>query len=320
MIGEFDLIKSYFSNLQELSPGLALGIGDDAAVVDVPVGHQLVVATDTLVCGMHFPESLDPEYIAARTLLTNLSDLAAMGAEPRWFSLALTLPESNPDWLQRFSEGLARVARQYGCSLIGGDTTRGPLTVTITVHGVVPRGTALTRSGAKMGDRVFVTGSPGKGAAGLAAVLGQLEDLTADQHQQLVDYFVNPVPRLMLGSRLRAVASAAIDISDGLLADLGHICKLSGVGAELSLNALPLLKGAGGIGAEQLQQWALSGGDDYELCFTAPESAAEELAQIAKVTDTPVHHIGRIIEGSGVYCLDSNNKKVSTHSNGYSHF
>ncbi|WIO73966.1 thiamine-phosphate kinase [Porticoccaceae bacterium LTM1] len=320
MIGEFDLIKSYFSDLQELSPGLVLGIGDDAAVVNVPADQQLVVATDTLVSGVHFPEDLDPGYIAARTLLTNLSDLAAMGAEPRWFTLALTLPESNPDWLQRFSEGLAKAARQYRCSLIGGDTTRGPLTVTIAIHGVVPKGAALTRSGAQVGDLVFVSGQPGKGAAGLAAVLGQLEGLAAEQYQQLVDYFVGPVPRLALGVQLRNLASATIDVSDGLLADLGHICRLSGVGAELSLEALPLLSTVSGIAVQQLQQWVLSGGDDYELCFTVPESAVGELAQIAKDTDTPVHRIGRIIEGNGVYCLDSHNKKVSTHSNGYSHF
>ena len=241
MTGEFELIKKYFSGLQQLSDGVVLGIGDDAAVLELKAGEQLVVATDTLVEGVHFPAGLDGEHIAARTLLTNLSDLAAMGAEPRWFTLALTLPEARPEWLASFSAGLSRVATACGCALVGGDTTSGPLTVTITIHGTVPAGQALTRSGAKPGDTVFVTGFPGLGAAGLACVLGELALADQSDRQQLRDKFLNPQPRLDTGQQLRDIASAVIDISDGLLADLGHICHRSGVGAKLQLAKLPAL-------------------------------------------------------------------------------
>ena len=236
MAGEFELIQQYFCGLQELSTGLVLGIGDDAAVLELAAGEQLVVATDTLVEGVHFPVGLDAGHIAARTLLTNLSDLAAMGADPRWFTLALTLAEASETWLAGFSRGLSRVASRYRCALVGGDITRGSLTVTITVHGVVPCGQALTRCGASSGDSIFVTGTPGLGAAGLRCLSGELAVEESEAvRQRLVDKFLNPSPRLGTGRQLRGIASAVIDISDGLVADLGHICSRSAVGARLDL-------------------------------------------------------------------------------------
>ena len=320
-VGEFDLIDNYFSGLQGLSPGVVLGIGDDAAVLELAAKEQLVVSTDTLVAGVHFPVGLDAEHIAARTLLTNISDLAAMGAEPRWFTLALTLPEANREWLAGFSAGLSRVARAYRCALVGGDTTSGPLTVTITVHGVVPEGRALTRNGAKPGDIIFVSGAPGLGAAGLAGVQGKLALSNELQQQQLCNKFLSPEPRLDVGQQLRGIASAAIDISDGLLADLGHICERSGVGANVQLGKLPELPWLSGqVSPEQQRQWVLSGGDDYELCFTA---AADDLSQLERISgelSVPFTAIGEIVAEDKVVCLDQHGQPVAVATQGYQHF
>lgn len=324
MPGEFELIKTYFSGLQQLASGVVLGIGDDAALLQVPADHQLVVATDTLVADVHFPADMAPEYIAARSLLVNLSDLAAMGAEPRWFSLALTLPQADSDWLAAFSRGLAETATTHQCALIGGDTTRGSLTITITVHGVVPTGKALTRSAAQPGDHIVVTGEPGLGTAGLQAVLGKLALTSVSGQQKLLDKFQSPFPRLIFGKQLRGLASSAIDISDGLLADLGHICQRSEVGAELELSALPSLGWLGEqVTAEQRQQWALTGGDDYELCFTVSDTELAAVRKLAQQSDTSITVVGRIVEGSGVTLFDPVGVDVSAHylkKSGYQHF
>lgn len=323
-IGEFDLIRQYFSNLQAIRPGVVIGIGDDAAVLEFPPNRQLVVATDTLVAGVHFPKKLGAEHIGARALLVNLSDLAAMGAEPLWFTLALTLPQASASWLSAFSKGLSDVATAYSCALVGGDTTCGPLTITITVHGAVPPGEALTRRGAQPGDRVYVTGTPGLGAAGLACLQGELEVDDERVRRQLLDGFLKPRPRLDVGQRLRGVASAAIDISDGLLADLGHICEQSQVGAQLEWEALPNLdRLMDTVTAEQRRQWVLGGGDDYELCFTAPENKSAAVQALAAEIGAPITRIGRIVSTavtSKVLCQDKHGKKVSVHKQGYQHF
>ncbi len=324
IVGEFDLIRQYFSGLQHLSSGVCLGVGDDAAVLDVPADQQLVVATDTLVSGVHFPQDLDAEHIAARALLVNLSDLAAMGADPLWFTLALTLPTADSGWLQAFSSGLSRVATACGCALVGGDTTRGPLTVTITVHGAVPKGQALTRSGAAPGDTVFVTGTPGLGAAGLAFLQGELDVGDETGRERLRQQFVNPHPRLEEGKRLRGLASAAIDISDGLLADLEHICTQSSVGAEVSLTALPCPAWlADQVSTEQFREWSLCGGDDYELCFTVARNKMADIEALIDSEVLPATPIGQIVSSnitSGIRCLDESRAEVSIHNHGYKHF
>ncbi|MGS2722808.1 thiamine-phosphate kinase [Porticoccus sp. GXU_MW_L64] len=318
-MNEFQLIQRYFSGLQQLADGVVLGIGDDAAVLDIPPGEQLVVTTDTLVEGVHFPGDISAEQIACRALGSNLSDLAAMGAQPRWFSLALTLPNVDNTWLAGFSEGLAQLAKAYGCALIGGDTTRGPLSVTITAQGTVPRGSALTRCGARPGDRIFVSGVPGMGAAGLACLQGDFAADDGDVRHQLLNRFLSPEPRLQLGLQLRAIASASIDISDGLLADLGHICQRSGVGAQLDIKALQTLPWPAALPADgQLLQWTLAGGDDYELCFVVPESKLDAL--YALQSEPAITAIGEIVEGEGLWAVDGNGQCTGLSASGYKHF
>ena len=318
-MNEFGLIQQYFSDLQDCADGVVLGIGDDAAVLQLSPDEQLVVATDTMVEGVHFPADLDGEHVASRALASNLSDLAAMGAEPRWFTLALTLPELNKNWLASFSQGLSKLARRYRCALVGGDTTRGPLTVTITVHGMVPTGEAIRRAGANLGERLFVSGIPGMGAAGLACLQGDITGITDASRQQLLSCFINPQPRLQLGEQLRTIASAAIDISDGLVADLGHICQRSGVGAKIYLDALQKLPWPTELKQDKrLLPWTLAGGDDYELCFAVPPERIDALAALP--VDLPLTEIGEVVVGEAVQVIDANNQVVPVAANGYQHF
>ncbi|MCV6605465.1 MAG: thiamine-phosphate kinase [Porticoccaceae bacterium] len=316
---EFGLIQRYFCGLQNLAEGVVLGIGDDAAILQIPPGEQLVVTTDTLVEGVHFPTELAAGQVASRALASNLSDLAAMGAEARWFSLALTMPGVDSDWLASFSEGLARLAHIYGCALVGGDTTRGPLSVTITAQGTVPEGKALTRSGARVGDQLFVSGLPGMGAAGLACLQGELSVEDEETHLQLLEQFLCPEPRLQLGLQLRTIASAAIDISDGLVADLNHICARSGVAAHLDRHTLmqlpwPIIL----AGDKRLLPWTLAGGDDYELCFSVPPSQLSRL--MALPTELPITRIGEVVAGEGVYSINANGEATPMAIEGYQHF
>ncbi|MDM3872071.1 thiamine-phosphate kinase [Porticoccus sp. W117] len=316
---EFGLIQRYFSGLQQLADGVVLGIGDDAAVLEIPPHEQLVVTTDTLVEGVHFPADIAAEHVASRALGSNLSDLAAMGAEPRWFSLALTLPQVDADWLAGFSQGLAQLSRTHRCALVGGDTTRGPLSVTITVHGTVPRNKALTRCGACPGDRLFVSGVPGMGAAGLACLQGDWDVADSGARQQLLNRFLKPEPRLQLGLKLRGIASAAIDISDGLLADLGHICQRSGVGAQLDIKALEALPWPETLNTEKrLLRWTLAGGDDYELCFAVPEKNLDALSALQ--SELAITAIGEVMEGEGLWTIDGNGQRTELSASGYQHF
>ena len=270
MPDEFSLINRYFSACGAAGNDTLLGVGDDCALLAPPSGEVLAVTTDTLLAGVHFPLDSPARLIAQRTLAVNLSDMAAMGATPRWFQLALTLPDTDQDWLADFSGGLNAMACQFNCALVGGDTTRGPLAISITLMGSVPPDKALTRSGAKPGDMIYVSGSLGDGAGGLAVIEGRLSAGKKDA-VYLEERFWQPLPRISEGLEIRDFASAAIDISDGLLADLGHVAKASQVGALLEVDRLPLsqeLRRAAGL--EQGHTWALTGGDDYELCFTVP--------------------------------------------------
>ena len=318
-LSEFALIKQYFSSVGG-AEGVALGVGDDGALLDISPDQQLVVSVDTLVTGVHFPLDAEPQTIARRALRVNLSDMAAMGAEARWFTLALTLPQAEADWLQAFSRAMAEDAQHFGCALVGGDTTAGPLSISIQMMGTVPRGQALVRSGAHAGDGVYVTGTLGEGAAALQ-VFSPDCSCNDSQREALLKRFYQPEPRLAEGRRLRGVASAAIDISDGLLADLGHIAECSGLGAELQLQQLPVAAWlAEAVDPDQLQSWVLSGGDDYELCFTVPESKQSQVDGMIHRGELVATRIGRMISEPGIVCLDASGLVQSVARKGYQHF
>lgn len=265
---EFELIATYFKDLTS-QHGVVLGIGDDAALINPSPATQLVMASDTLVESVHFPAEASGEQIATRALCVNLSDMAAMGATPKWFTLSLTIPNhlANDHWLKGFSSGLADVAKEFDIALVGGDTTLGPLTVSITMLGEVPVGQALQRSGAVVGDAVYVTGTLADGAAALA-MLSSNENYDRDDAERLLARFYRPQPQVEVGIALRNIASACIDISDGLIADLGHICQASGVTANLVTQWLPIHRQLIETSATDCLNWALTGGDEYQLCFT----------------------------------------------------
>jgi thiamine-monophosphate kinase len=318
---EFALIKKYFAPLG-INAGhanlIALGIGDDAALLNPPSGNQLVISVDTLVSGVHFPEGGDARLIAHKALRANLSDLAAMGAAPLAFTLALTLPALDEHWLAQFSRGLNEVAEEFGITLIGGDTTRGAqLVISIQIIGMVPIGQALTRSGAQVGDTIFVTGTLGDARAALDILEVSQDHLTVQQ-QFLLSRYHQPTPRIVFAQALRNIVSAAIDISDGLAADLGHILERSAVGAELRLTMLPLSDALRDL--PNAQQYALSGGDDYELCFTAAPECAEKIQELSAQLATPVTAIGQISSKKGLVVRDINGRQVALTNAGYTHF
>lgn len=303
MPGEFALIREYFQRdlKTDAQQDVLLGIGDDCALLAPPVG-LLAISVDTLVAGVHFPLESSAGDIAQRALRTNLSDLAAMGACPKWFTLALTLPDSDEGWLREFSRELFACADEYHIALIGGDTTRGPLSITIQVMGETPPGAALRRDGASADDFVFVTNTLGDGAAALAL----LESRTAfeDAHAEyLRNRFYRPEPQLEAALKLRHIASAALDISDGLVADCAHICAASGVGAVLDVEALPLSEAVQSLPLEVAREYALSGGDDYQLCFTVPPENMPELAMLIARGELQATLIGRMVVGAGVQLL-----------------
>lgn len=306
--------------LNEVRDDVVLGIGDDAAILTVPENHQLIQSVDTLVAGIHFPLETSPQDIAYKALAVNLSDMAAMGAEPAWFTLAITLPDDDEDWLKAFSESLSVLAKKYEIQLIGGDTTNGPLCISITINGFVPIGKALTRSKAQVTDKIYVSGTIGDAAIALAAWQGQclLRDETVDFLNKKLN---RPVPRVALGILLREFASACIDISDGLVADLEHIIESSHLGAKIFFEQIPLSKEfSSNITDEALfVPLVLSGGDDYELCFTIPENKQNQLEKIIKENKIPVTCIGEIESQPGVRCL-LNNKEIEIQASGYEHF
>lgn len=314
---EFDLIARYFSRPSRRGDVL-LGVGDDAAVLAMPPDRRLVAAVDTIVEGVHFPLGTEAAAVGHRALAVNLSDLAAMGAEPAWFTLSLSLPSNDPAWLQGFSDGLYRLADEYNIALVGGDTVRGPLSVSVQAMGFVESDGWLTRAGAKPGDAIFVSGVPGEAAAGLAVLQRSLAVSRDSDH--LVNRFLWPTARVSLGRTLRTLASAAIDVSDGLMADLDHICERSGCGASVEIERLPTSTAMRAVfGAEECERMSLSGGDDYELLFTVPcERMLDVEAAIASV-NVRCAPIGRMVEGSGVQCLRAG-APVSVARHGFDHF
>lgn len=312
---EFALIDRYFTRASRRADTV-LGIGDDAALLAVPPGHWLVATTDTMVCGAHFLPGDDPAALGHKLLAVNLSDLAAMGADPAWFTLTLTLPTVEPDWLGAFAGGLFALADATGIELIGGDTTQGPLSLTVQALGTVPTGLALRRDGAQAGDGVYVSGTLGGAALALAL---RLEG--APVPAELAARLDRPTARLALGRALRGRASAAIDVSDGLLADLGHVCARSGVGAQIHLAALP--RSAAFDAAARGEQDAhkpLCGGDDYELCFTLPAAQAAGIAALGAAAGCAITRIGQITAGRGVRCLDAAGRPVTPARPGFDHF
>ena len=320
-VTEFELIQRYFSRIGKPRTDVALGIGDDAALLNPPAGQQLVIATDTLVQGVHFPTNTLPYYIGWKALAVNLSDLAAMGAEPAWFTLALTLPESSDAWLTEFSRGLFDLADQYGLSLVGGDTTRGPLTVTVQIAGYVPTGQALLRAGAGPGDRIFVTGSLGDATLALQLLTDQLP-VPAQNYPGLLKRLNQPQPRIEEGRALRGIASCAIDISDGLLADLQHMLDASDIGAEIYLQQIPYSTQARQLLSRypDIRNSLLSGGDDYELCFCVAPDKLQPLEQIAAENQFQFTEIGQVSDSKELRCLDAAGRAVEIDTRGYTHF
>ncbi len=332
-MGEFDLIDRYFKRPARKA---ALGVGDDCALWMPTAGMQMAISSDMLVEGRHFLSTMNPSHLGHKALAVNLSDLAASGAEPVAFTLALSLPRVDEVWLAGFSEGMFRLADAQGCELVGGDTTQGPLNICITVFGEVPPGDALLRHNAQVGDDVYISGTVGDARLALEVFRGT-HSLEANVFEQVRARMEQPTPRVQLGLELRAIANAAIDVSDGLLGDLGHILKRSNVGAEINTD---WLQAAGSFASGALNEpmhagispclaalpfnkrleFALSGGDDYELCFTAPVNQRELVHAAAWESDTPVTRIGRITETAGLVVLDPQGQPITRRFASFDHF
>ncbi|MGQ0503488.1 MAG: thiamine-phosphate kinase [Panacagrimonas sp.] len=312
---EFDLIRRHFLGLTPASADVVLGIGDDCALVRVPPGSELAVTTDSLVAGRHFPPATAPYDIGWKSLAVSLSDLAAMGAQPRWFTLALTLEQADPAWLAEFARGLRDLAVQHGIALVGGDTTRGPLNINITAMGLVPAGQALRRDGAKVDDVVCVTGTLGDAACALRDWQSGAAEPAAEMFARLN----RPVPRVAAGLALRGLAHAAIDLSDGLAGDLSHILAASGVGAVIEAERLPTSPEflARGLAPAARLHSQLSGGDDYELCVCLPHG---RLASAHAALDVPLTVIGRIVAAPGLRVVDGAGATIPVPPHGYRHF
>lgn len=320
-MNEFELIQHFFTRSACAQGGenIPLGIGDDCALLQIPTGHYCAVSTDSLVSGVHFPKDSPPFLLGQRVLAVAVSDLAAMGAKPLGFTLAITLEQIDTPWLQAFSEGLSTMAQHCAIALIGGDTTRGPLAMTVTVMGAVPTNHGLLRSGAQVGDLLCVSGPLGAAAAALPFVLGQVaaDTVPAEAQQQLLAAYWTPQPQLELGQWLLGKASAALDISDGLLADCGHIAKASKVALQIEQARVPIAAAVlRAVGDADALQCALSGGDDYQLAFTIAASYLEALQQ----QFTAVQVIGRVSAGQGVQLLDSAGQSIQCAHLGYQHF
>ena len=347
-MSEFDIIRRHFTRA---TPSALLGVGDDAALLQVSNGNVLAVSSDMLVCGTHFFVDADPYLLGHKTLAVNLSDMAAMGANPRWATLALSLPKVDEAWLEQFSAGFFALTQQHGVELVGGDTTRGPLNLCVTIMGEVPQRLALRRDGAQAGDEVWVSGTLGDAALGLAHLQDKI-DLPEDARIHCLAALHKPAPRVALGMSLRGVATSAIDISDGLIADLGHILQCSKVGAEIDFQKIPtspslkehlairLSQQAGKSlviprkresssikaldsrfrGNDGIENCILSGGDDYELCFTAPVTRHADILAIRAKLNLPLTRIGKIVAGQGCTVCDAQGKPLKIESTGYDHF
>ena len=328
-LGEFELIDRYFASGRPGAPGtpgaskrtdVILGIGDDAALLRCPPDRDLVAAVDTLVAGRHFPEGSAPRSIGHRSLAVNLSDLAAMGATPAWATLALTLPSADGRWLEGFAAGFMELAAAHGVELVGGDTTAGPLTISVQILGLVERGSALRRGGAQPGDILAVTGTLGDAGAGLALLTGRAiaEDPVAAA--ELIGRFEYPMPRVQFGSSARGIASAAMDLSDGLAGDLPKLARASGLAAHVDVGRLPLSGALRSLATvAQAREWALAAGDDYELLVAVPAQRFAELAAVAARLNLTLTAIGDVRRGTGItWALDG--QSFAAPARGYDHF
>jgi thiamine-monophosphate kinase len=311
---EFDLISRIRARVRQRGD-VVLGIGDDAALLQVPPAHELVVTADTLNTGVHFPESTAPADIGWKALAVNLSDLAAMGARPAWCTLSLSLPQADERWIDAFLDGFLGLADRHAIALVGGDTTRGPLSISVTAMGLVEPGCALRRDRAQVGDDVWVTGTLGDAAAALEAMLeGRAVSIPLRQRLD------RPTPRVAAGLRLAALTHACIDLSDGLLADLAHVCERSCVGAEVRLAELPSSEELASVDEAQRWGWQACGGDDYELCFTASPRNRDLIVQALDFTEVSATRIGRIVAGLGVRAFDAQAQEWRPSGRGYEHF
>lgn len=317
-MNEFSLIDYYFKQRALQHPALIDGIGDDAACLRIPQGQDLLVSTDTLVSGVHFLPSWDPFDIALKAVMVNVSDMAAMAAEPAWVSLALTLPEMDPVWLEAFASGLADSLAGFGIALIGGDTTRGPLSITLTIMGLAPEGQAVRRCGAKPGDGIYLSGDIG--AAALAVAFLEDDSIDARDMQILMDKLQHPQARVDLIQILRQYASSAIDISDGLSADLNHILTSSAQGACLDLNKIPVHALVHQYRGTQAIDFALKGGDDYELCFTIPARNEPEMKKALQRLGLVCYRIGVIEAEAGLRGINDSGDVIALVAEGYTHF
>ena len=326
-MGEFDLIKSYFQRAYVPGDGVVLGIGDDCALLTPRADMQLAVSSDMLVEGRHFLSTVSPEALGHKALAVNLSDLAACGAKPFAFTLALALPRVDTAWLHGFSKGMFALADVHGCALVGGDTTQGPLNICITVMGQVPSGQALLRSGAQPGDDIYISGSVGDARLALEVFRGNVQvgtQISADAFAQARERMERPTPRVALGQALRGVATAAIDVSDGLLGDLGHILQASGCGAEIAIDSVAACSiftwTTHSLSVQMCREMTAAGGDDYELVFTAPPSARNAVAQAAASATTPAKRIGRITAERALVLRDADGALVANTFASFDHF
>jgi thiamine-monophosphate kinase len=320
-LGEFELIRRFFMRSGTApKSGVLLGIGDDAALLDVPHGADLVVSVDSIVAGRHFPEGADARSIGHRALAVNLSDMAAMGATPAWATLALTMPGADSDWLQRFAAGFLDLADAHSVALVGGDTTRGPLTVSVQILGIVPHGSALRRGGGAAGNILAVSGTLGDAAAGLAFLQAQPAAKASPDVEALIQRYDYPTPRVQLGQAARGIATAAMDLSDGIIGDLPKLADACGLAAHVCVEALPLSKAMRNcVGLGQARDWALAGGDDYELLFAVPANRFTELKGAAEQLNLTLTPIGELHTGAGV-TWSLNGEEFAPSVSGYDHF
>lgn len=316
-MSEFSLIQRYFTRA---TPSAVLGVGDDAALVKVSAGMELVISTDMLVSGTHFFADADPYLLGHKTLAVNLSDIAAMGGLPRWATLALSLPCEDDAWLARFSAGFFSLADEFNVDLIGGDTTHGPLNLCVTIMGEVPLGTALRRDGAQAGDEIWVSGKLGDAALALVHMQGKIA-LNEASFKATSVALHSPMPRVALGLALRGLAHSAIDVSDGLLADLGHILARSKLAAEINYSALPVSIHLKPYLAQALgKHCVLAGGDDYEICFTSPTSRHADIEKLSEELNLPLSCIGKLSAGSGCIVRAADGSEIKIKESGYDHF
>mgnify|MGYP001037268287 CR=1 FL=1 len=320
---EFSIIEQYFTNQTQPRRDVLVGVGDDCAITQIPENQVLATTTDTLVSGIHFVSETTPCDIAHKALAVNLSDLAAMGATPAWVSLALTLPDTNDDWLSEFADSFARLCEYYSINLIGGDTTQGPLSITITAQGFVPPESVIKRSEARPGDVIFVTGSLGDAGAGLALLQGTLTEQSIASDSTPANYLLarhnRPTPRVLAGTTLRRKVTSCIDISDGLIGDIRHIMKASQCGANINVGILPISEELLTlVTPEYAIELALSAGDDYELLFTVPQDKVEEVKTAMHSISLPITEIGQMT-GDGELHLKLNNQEYITQASAYQH-